>query len=178
MPATSVQNVPAHLAHLHPYLTDFIKWLRSHASEVRELTSPYESARFTTAQGVGVIYHKDNGNLTWTGGADIAYRAYINKDETWRGGKKRSPRRSQANKIPAIIERDGDECWFCGHRFSEGDEYQRLSRTVEHLCPSSVKGPHHIKNLVIAHEICNTAAGDLSVSEKVTLRNKMRAANG
>ena len=69
-----------------------------------------------------------------------------------------------------MIRRDGDCCWYCGNSFGAGE----FKMTCEHLVPLIHKGPDNLSNLVLAHEKCNQLAGNLSVAEKVTMRERMR----
>ena len=156
--------------------SNFSDWLLSHGSEMRAPSNLYEVARFTTPEGVGVIYRNVAGKLSWQNGADKAWQAFRGDDNGWRVGEKRK-RGKLKHRIDAMKKRDGDDCWYCGGRFAPDNEPSEpgLKLTIEHLCPVIHGGPDHLGNLVIAHEKCNTKAGNLSVADKVRMRESMRS---
>lgn len=150
----------------------FEAWLRDRGSEIREPSNEYELARFTTPEGVGVIYCNASGAISsWVGGSLEAYKAFM-ASAPWRVGKstKRRSGSKAEHQIAAVIKRDGNECWYCGLPF--GDD--QFARTKEHLVSVTHGGPDHIANIVVAHKGCNLEAGNLSVSEKCKLREAKR----
>lgn len=152
----------------------FTAWLRSHGSEIRAPSNGYEIARFTTPEGVGVIYRNGRGRLSYVNGADKAFAAFQSGDNKWRVAEKRI-RGKTRHRMDALIERDGGRCWFCDGLFPpEGEPHEPgLKLTMEHLVPVIHGGPDHLSNLVLAHEKCNGEAGNLSVAEKVRLRERL-----
>ena len=63
----------------------FEAWLLSHGSERREPSNQYEVLRFTTPEGVGVIYRNEGGAITsWQNGAAEAWQAFKIGDDSWR----------------------------------------------------------------------------------------------
>lgn len=154
----------------------FFTFLRERGSEVRVVSNPYELARFTTPKGVGVIYRNEAGRITsWVNGAREAYAAFLSGAD-WRGGAKQKRSRSNAkiaHQIKTLIERDGNVCWYCGHPFAEQGPKQR---TREHLVSITQKGPDNLANQVLAHQDCNLEAENLSVAEKVRIREQKHAA--
>jgi len=157
----------------------FKRWLVDRGSEIREPSNPFELLRFTTPEGVGVIYANKAGRVSaWENGAERAWLAYQGAETDWRVGK-RVKNKGQSHQQTAIIARDGDGCWYCGKLFAEAAEGQVNfngpdDATVEHLVSRTHGGPNHLSNLVMAHRKCNNEAGNLSVSEKVALREHMR----
>jgi hypothetical protein len=154
-------------------LEDFKIWLVECGAIIEPPTNDYEILRVRTCHGVHVAYRKDNGKETWPAALSILR-------ESARAKKRQSLSPNLKDRIKlrytidAIIERDGCECWFSGEKFfGNGDE--RI--TVEHLCPVSHGGPNHLSNLVIATREWNQKAGNLSVSEKVKLREAARRAH-
>lgn len=147
----------------------FRRWLGHRGSEILAPTNPYEVLRFTAPKGAGVVYRKANGKLTWNDQAGKAWNAFQNRNP-WRVLPKldRQPLR---HLVPALIERDGDACFFCGIEL--GDDI-----TVEHLVPKVHGGPDCLANLTLAHADCNARADNLSVAEKVRLREAMHAEAG
>lgn len=145
----------------------FRAWLSERGAEVLEPTNPFEVIRFRANGQTSVIYRNKKGHVSsWTGEAREAFKAF-RSNGGWRGNK-RTRRRQMTPQQRAIRERDGDDCFFCGE-FVDPDD-----TSVEHLCSLTHGGPHHVANLVLAHPDCNREAGNLSVAEKVRLRERMR----
>lgn len=166
---------PLNVREFHKCREAFKAWLSDRGSEIRTPSNPYEVIRFTTPEGVGVVYQDKSGRITsWTGGADAAYQAFRDTSIPWRMAAKRVRKSGMAwgHKGETIIKRDGDGCWFCGGQMTEQGPTER---TIEHLVSVIHMGPDHLSNLVLAHKCCNVEAGNLSVSEKVCLREKKRA---
>jgi hypothetical protein len=60
----------------------FTKWLIERGSAIEKITNPYEVLRFTTPEGVGIIYKNGNGQITsWQGGAAEAGEAPATAEE-------------------------------------------------------------------------------------------------
>jgi len=74
----------------------------------------------------------------------------------------KSARKREA-RIQRLRDRDGNDCFYC--RKPIGREL-----SIEHLVPKCHNGPEHISNLCLAHKNCNLRARNLSVVEKVLLR--------
>lgn len=150
----------------------FTVWLIDCGGDVLPGTNPYEVLRTATRYGVNVIYRNKAGKITWPDEFKEPLAAF-------RSGKKinlcQSLRKRTRNQgiIDRIIARDGLECWFSGLPFSGRLDTQI---TLEHLCAISHGGPNHISNLVISTAEWNRKAGNLSVAEKVMLREHARGA--
>lgn len=142
----------------------FLARLTAAGAEVLAPTSAYEVMRFRTCFGTGVVYRNDrNADRKWNGEARDA-RAHLERP----GSGSLAPVTRNDSKFPAgtvqrLLERDGDECFFC--RDPMGGDL-----TVEHLVSRAHGGPNHIANLFAAHKRCNAYAGHLSAPEKIRLR--------
>jgi hypothetical protein len=144
-------------------IATFKKQLLAAGAEILGPTNPYEVLRFRTSKGVGIIYTGRRGE-TWNAEA-IAAREALGKGSL--APVKVTGRRRDKSTVAALIERDGDGCFFCDCALA-GD------LTVEHLVAVAHGGPNHISNLFLAHAGCNQAAGHLSAPEKVALAMRQR----
>lgn len=166
--------------------TDFLEWISRNGAEVGMPSNGYEVVRYkaytsgATKALTHIVYRKDSGMLTWTGASMRHYQAFLDGSEfIWS-----QPYEVKTTKITAaqmnedrespgakrrrkLAERDGPDCWFCGEQMGR-------DCTIEHLVPQSRGGGNDMANLVLAHESCNKTAANLSISEKVELRAKMR----
>lgn len=146
----------------------FKAWLIGRGSEVLATTNPYEVARFTTPQGVGVVYRNGKEIITsWEGGADAAFKAFTSSDNGWRVTPKIKRPSSNGDRrwrdAHSLAARDGWNCVFCG------DVLDAETATIEHFLPVSMGGPNHLSNKGLACKPCNAEAGHMSVAEKVNL---------
>jgi hypothetical protein len=148
----------------------FTVWLIDCGGEVLPGTNPYEVLRTATKYGVNVIYRNKAGKITWPD-------EFTEPLAEFRAGRKinlcqslRKRTRDQSI-IDRIISRDGLECWFSGAPFQGRLDTQI---TLEHLCAISHGGPNHISNLVICTAEWNRRAGNLSIAEKVRIREQAR----
>lgn len=73
--------------------------------------------------------------------------------------------------VAALIKRDGHACIYCGKSAAEAK-----TLTIEHFIPISHGGTNHLDNLGFACLPCNRAAGNLSVAEKIRIRDAIRGA--
>lgn len=121
-------------------------------------TSPERAAQIA-AKGKGDLQQDTEGRV-WL---QLRYTPQPTEVPPRRGGKQAKWRRKT---IAAIRRRDGDDCFYCLERLS------REEMTLEHLLSKSLKGSDSTKNLVIAHKDCNDKAGNLSIAEKVRLRER------
>lgn len=168
----------------------FTQWLRANGCETVPPTNPYEVVRYrayepqATRATVHIVYAKDSGLLTWAGATRGHYLSFL---QGWPltgqlveplaveirsttvvrrplGGAKRKRVETRA----ALLERDGEACWYCGCFLGE-------DITIEHLVPKSKGGVNHADNYVLAHQACNVAAGNLPIKDKIALRLRMLA---
>lgn len=148
-----------------PALEEF---LEQGGAEILPVTNPWELVRFKTERGTHVVYNNAKGNKAYSDNhACDAYHAYLG-GKKWLGQEK-AKRRPRRYLESAIRQRDGDDCFFCGDPFTEENP-----STIEHLLAIASGGSNGIANLALAHESCNFQAADLSVAEKVRLRDKLR----
>jgi len=93
------------------------------------------------------------------------------KDKPYRGklvGKK------LVELVAELREREGHMCFFCGHFVPMNSRNDLCRPTVEHLLSRSHGGTNHSTNTVLAHKVCNKIAGNLSIRDKVLLRDALR----
>lgn len=81
--------------------------------------------------------------------------------------KKRKRLRAQ------LLKRDGRECFYCGEEAGFD-----VVPTIEHLLSRAHGGPDTLENTTLSCKPCNEEAGDLSVIDKVRLREKKRRERG
>lgn len=163
-------------------VAQFLAWLAENGAEIGKPTNPYEVVRYRAYHGAArkavthIIYTKENGLLTWTGGSMAHYRAFLEgvplpsraiETVPVSPPSVEGPVNATARRRKKIMERDGENCWFCA--MPMGDDV-----TLEHLVPRSRGGGNDNANCVLAHAACNQAAANLSLSEKVELRAQMR----
>lgn len=161
--------------HVDDFMRDwprFKSWLVANGLQVLEPTNEWELARFTSPEGVAIVYRKANNYTSkWTGGAADLF-------EAWRKGKafehalktNRTKRRDKrrAELINRIAKRDGWTCMFCG------DPLTLETATIEHVVALATKGREHVANMTLACEKHNKEAGCMSVREKFEYALKLR----
>ncbi len=158
----------------------FKAWLVKRGAEIRRPLPPNEILRIETEIGLVVaitneklaIYWPERALRLWalfdaeTSTAGIA-RTTIPTSGGQDAGSPTHPDWGKSAQrlrvINSLLARDGSDCFFCLNAL--GDDI-----TIEHLCPKSKGGAESIANKALAHERCNTAAGALSVMEKVRIR--------
>ena len=148
-------------------LAAFKARLAQAGAELLGPTNPYEALRFRTRIGVGVVYMGKRGD-TWNPEATAA-REHLNAGKGSLAPVKVQGRRKSKATVNALLERDGENCFFCG--VSLGGDI-----SVEHLVAVAHGGPSHVNNLFLAHVICNQEAGHLSAPEKIALAITKRTA--
>lgn len=143
-------------------LKAFCAWLTGCGAEVLTPTNEYEIVRFRGNRGTSIVYRNERGHTTFTGESMDAWDAFRNA-KPWKANP--PSRRRQASDVTtkALLERDGDLCFFCQRPLF----MEPLS--VEHLVPVASGGPNHIANYVLAHQSCNRRAGHMSAMEKVRI---------
>lgn len=155
---------------LHPKLSSFRMWLDARGSQIFSPTNPFEVLRFSTPEGIGVIYQKKSGTLSFTGGSKHALVCFL-ESRSWRGctrQKLNQNERRRLNIIHSVVERDGWKCAYCGGELSEE------TATLEHFVSRTHGGPDHLANIVLAHGHCNAEADHLSVREKIEMIVRLR----
>lgn len=155
---------------------NFKKFLEDRGSEVLEPTNPYELARFTTPEGVGVVYTNSARQIVrshWQNGSWEAWEAF-QSTLVWRVsdpvGRMNSTRRGEL--VERLIKRDGASCFYC-----EALESDQVQLTHDHVCPRAAGGPNHISNAVLACEACNTFLAAKPAKEKFDYAIERRRLN-
>jgi 5-methylcytosine-specific restriction endonuclease McrA len=146
---------------------EFTNWLRSNGAEILAPTNPYELVRFRANGAVHIIYQRASGACTFGGKSKQALNAWRD-GRHWSAGITKKPRTNMQKLRLALLERDGDACWFCGEPMPEDD------MTAEHLVAHAKGGPDHHDNLVLAHERCNKVADNLPLKEKIDIHVRAR----
>ena len=143
----------------------FRKWLEAHGSEILHPTNAYEAARFTTTEGVGVIYMNQDNRLTkWIRGASEAWDAWKNQKSYQAKPKTRRKSRCSVQRkilIMSLADRDGWNCMYCG-KVLDAD-----TATIEHIVPIARSGVDGKSNMTLACVEGNRAVGHMSAREKV-----------
>lgn len=147
---------------------NFSKWLSHEGAEILPLTNEYEVLRFRCRLGTGVIYQNSRGSHSVSGPLVNDALEAFSAGRKWAGKAKPKKRFGGSKRKRQLLDRDGDECFYCGGSL-ESDV------TEEHLVAVNQGGPDRLENLVLAHFECNQEAGNLPVIEKVRLRERMRA---
>lgn len=167
-------------------ISGFVSWLAKCGAAVGVPTNPYEMCRYKVYDFRGhmathIVYRKDRGTITWTGNSFGHYQRFINgnslppQTEGEPDGlpRLRTPPSAKRNRgeitRERLLDRDGDECWFCGTAMG-------LDTTIEHLVPKSAGGRNMLANYALAHQKCNARAANLPLVKKIELRQKMRQA--
>lgn len=149
-------------------LAKFRAFLEKSGAVLVPPTNQWELVRFRTENGVSIVYTNSRGRLTFTNEAEQAWEKF-GRGHGWRSVSRR--RQSVTQKKKELAERDGCFCFFCGAAYSVGD------LTVEHLLSFSHGGSDNANNLCLACEPCNRKVSNLSVVQKVLMRESLRKQN-
>jgi hypothetical protein len=148
-------------------ISKFSEWLHRQGSEILPPTNEWELLRFRCKHGVGVIYCNKKGVITLSSAfINDAYKAW-KCGGSWSGKFKRLKGVTGTKPKAALLTRDGDKCFYCGKEMNENDI------TEEHVLSLVHGGSNRMENKVLAHEECNRLAGNLSIIEKIKLRDSM-----
>jgi hypothetical protein len=143
-------------------LANFENYLSQNGLELRS-PKEWELLRFAHSEGLGIIWAKAGGSLTWS---DEAHNAWLDHRNgiACRYASARPPEAlstpGRAKLIKELVKRDGPSCVVCGQSPAEP--------TVEHLLDRKFGGTDHIANLTLACKSCNS---ELSLVK--TLREKI-----
>jgi len=163
----------------------FASWLARNGAEVGIPTNPYEVIRYRAYDRSGakaathIVYSKENGLLNFQGSSREHYTLFSSgcdflRPQALTTPTAVAPKAAKLSKTAfareKLLQRDGDECWFCG--LAMGDDI-----TIEHLVPKSAGGGNKLANYALAHARCNHLAADKPLIEKIELRSAMRAAS-
>lgn len=153
-----------------PQLKDFEAFLMKCGALVLPTTNEWEVIRFRCDKGVGIIYENKRGTKTFCGPAEEAWGAF-RQGRGWSCINKK--RRTQRMIVmDELLRRDGPTCFFCGEAFAE--DFPEKSPTLEHLLAIACGGNNNINNLVLAHQLCNSRAADMSLIDKIKFRESLR----
>lgn len=144
---------------------EFLTWLTAQGADVQASTNPYEFARFHAREGLHIIYRDKRGtfNATSQDGGNFSTEclAAFQRGANIAMGNTKRRRPIRDKKKAALLERDGDACFFCQRPMAEEDI------TVEHLVAKVRGGPDHTDNLALAHKRCNQGANNIPLMEKI-----------
>ena len=144
-------------------LHKFQNWLVQQGCEILPLTNEYEELRFK-GRHVGVLYNSGKTSNQYTKYAIECWK----KNLAWDGKPIKYGRHPSYKKEKGfLLDRDGDECFYCGLPLGE-------DITLEHLQALNNGGKNILSNMVLAYEHCNNEAGALTIIEKVKLAIKKR----
>ena len=155
-------------------LKKFKAWLLENGSVIHENTNnEYEVLRFSTPEGVGVLYKDKRGSISsGVRGADAAYSAF-HSGKKWSAAQPTKRRTYGSHrKLLAIVERDGLDCIYCGTTIP------LEIATREHFVALSRGGPDTPENTVIACKDCNMAVGSMTVKQKIEYALSKRLKSG
>lgn len=165
-----------HIVRKDVNVENFARWLTANGAQVHKGKNEWEliSFRFPPHPAFSQLYERDDGAIVFTG---IAYKAYkrFRTNHSWSPtGTNSSQARSRSlntefdRQINAVLlERDGDACALCGLPLGQ-------DVTREHWVATSVGGPDHPNNMALMHTKCNTIINNMSVTEKLRIRDVMR----
>lgn len=147
-------------------LQRFTDWLRRNGRYITPNRSGRQVVRYIGLLGqIGLVYlHGGKGHCNAVAAKHLML---------FRAGRPLTRRRvntseGKRQRIARIRERDGDDCCICGRWVLPVDE------TVEHWVARSCDGTEDDANIGLAHRLCNELLGDLSVCEKIRLRDEIR----
>lgn len=142
----------------------FKSWLSEMVAVVLDTTNPYELVRFKTENGVSVVYEGKKG-ITFTGESEDAYNKFTD-GKKWRTVSRR--RKQLRAKKARLAARDGKRC------FAHGEKMTFDKLTIEHLLSFSHGGSDHESNLALVCEPCGTKLGNLPITRKIEMMQKLR----
>lgn len=163
--------IPAHTNEKE--IAKFKEWLINNACLEEVLTtSQWEVFRFKYEKGVLVLYKNSTGKYS-VNNDDVhaAFECYKDRKRfPWKAKPAQRNRQTQYKK--SVRKRDGNDCFYCGIDIENEEDM-----TLEHLLSLSRGGKNRLENMAGAHKKCNELAGNMSVVEKVKLRDRLRAEN-
>jgi hypothetical protein len=144
-------------------LANFQNYLSQNGIELRQ-PKEWELLRFAHSNGVGIIYFKANGTLTWSPEAHEAWLDHRDGIACRFAAQAQTANISYDRKklLKELMVRDGPNCVVCNRPLSLG------TASLEHLLDRKFGGPEHIANLTLACKPCNMELGKVK-----TLREKI-----
>lgn len=148
------------ISHSNLNIDKFRTYLKQCGAQFEKCTNMYEVIRFRSNEGVGIVYTSSKASYTITGSAITAFDFFKNKKK-WKATKEYE---SWERPIVynSLIERDGNECFYCGGLLDD-------DATIEHMLSIVHGGPNNLENLCLTHAKCNLIAGSLPLNEKIKL---------
>lgn len=146
----------------------FEEFLEAGGAEILETTNAWELARFRTANGICVVYQNQKGRISSSNEYASAAMNAFHSGALWTAGEvKDRIKRKRVEDV--LLERDGNACFLCGADFTPDSP-----PTLEHILSTCHGGNNHLSNLALAHGACNKEAANLSIVEKIRLRDALR----
>lgn len=147
----------------------FKKFLQNCGGQLLIETNEYEIIRVQTSTGVLILYKNKSGFLNWPPELRKAWESYKSGGKIeWRAADKpKMNRKRGVVLIKTLWKRDGKRCWYCGKPLTLS------TTTIEHLLSVTHGGNNHLSNLAVADEECNQRAKNMSIPEKVKLRERL-----
>jgi hypothetical protein len=146
----------------------FLAWLSTQGAEVLPSTNPYEFARFLARDGLHIIYRDKRGtfNATSQDGGNFSAEclAAFHRGANIGMGNTTPRRPIRHRKKAALMERDGNACFFCLRPMETEEDI-----TVEHLVAKLRGGPDHTDNMALAHRRCNQQANNAPLMDKIRI---------
>lgn len=142
----------------------FSRWLASCGAEVIAKTSEWEILRIKAKGETLVAYTSSAGKQSWPPGLANLYKLRSRGHQPQLGNPIKQLRGNRKARIHELAGRDGWSCWYCAAGVDED------TATVEEICPRQIGGPVHVGNQCLACSDCNRAAGNMTVVQKVALR--------
>lgn len=146
-------------------LEEFKVWLVDNGATVEESKSQWEVVRYKLPEfGLCIGYRNQRGDWNLVNPVNRHFNLFLH------GKPLKKPKRfkkagARKNLINKLKERDGFGCCLCGQFLND-------DITLEHWFCVAYGGTHHDANFGLAHNFCNTLLGNLSISEKIALREK------
>ena len=119
---------------------------------------------------------KESSDFYWTAGfvpygehkrfRDDARNAALAANAEWAAKNRKRGKGAELRRV--LLERDGSDCWVCGHEM--GDNV-----TIEHKRALANGGDWSFDNLALAHTECNRALGRLPEAAKEAARGAIKA---
>jgi hypothetical protein len=157
-------------------------WLVKCGAEVLPPVGQWEIFRVVANGTTLSAYARKTGFQNWPEPLQQLYAAFRNGKMLQLGtvqGPAKAMSGNKRSRIVKIAERDGWTCWYCNHPLQPigfAEDPKRRPATLEEVCPRQIGGPTHIGNQVIACAPCNNEAANLSVAQKVRMRDRRYAA--